>query len=180
MKEDGLPRDAGFVTFTNLKTTMSALQIIHHHTPFTMQVQEAPLPEDIYWANVGISNKKKQLGMLAGIGLTTLTCLFWTIPVSFVASLSSVSALVELFPFMEDWVAGNPWVEPLLQQLAPLLVMGLISLLPVILITFAKMEAHISASTLDASLFTKLAIFMVNIPSDNHISPSTLSHLFYI
>lgn len=42
--EDGDPREAGFVTFSKLSTAQSALQMIHHPTPFVMSVTDAPEP----------------------------------------------------------------------------------------------------------------------------------------
>ena len=43
-EEEGTGREAGFVTFSKLSTTQSALQMIHHPTPFTMDVSSAPEP----------------------------------------------------------------------------------------------------------------------------------------
>ena len=41
---DGKPREAGFVVFSKLSTTQAALQMVHHPTPFLMDIQEAPDP----------------------------------------------------------------------------------------------------------------------------------------
>lgn len=43
--DDGQAREAGFVVFSSLRTTQAALQMLHHPTPFQMQVLEAPNPE---------------------------------------------------------------------------------------------------------------------------------------
>jgi hypothetical protein len=44
--EEGECYDAGFVSFTNLCTANAALQMVHHSTPFSMDVMSAPDPED--------------------------------------------------------------------------------------------------------------------------------------
>jgi len=44
--EEGDFYNAGFVTFSSLRTTSAALQMIHHDKPFNVEVQEAPRPED--------------------------------------------------------------------------------------------------------------------------------------
>jgi Cytosolic domain of 10TM putative phosphate transporter len=44
--EDGEFYDAGFVSFSNLCTTNAALQMVHHSTPFDVEVMAAPDPED--------------------------------------------------------------------------------------------------------------------------------------
>lgn len=44
--DDGSVFPAGFVVFSNRRTTNAALQMIHHHRPFSMEVLEAPDPPD--------------------------------------------------------------------------------------------------------------------------------------
>jgi len=48
------------------------------------------------WKNVGKSNESKHIGELVSFILTAALCIFWTIPVSVVASLSNVEALTEI------------------------------------------------------------------------------------
>jgi hypothetical protein len=121
----------------------------------------APRPKDVVWTNVGKSHKEQQLSYLLAQGATIATCLFWTIPVSFLSSLSEVEKLQELIPGLEKALAKNPWLASLLAQLSPLLLVLLTSLLPVILTIYCKKEGHIGSDTLHASLLTKLAMFMI-------------------
>lgn len=146
--EDGEPLNSGFVSFTRISTTNAALQMVHHHTPFCMNVAEAPNPEDIFWGNVGKKHGQLQMGKLIGLSLTVLLCFFWTIPVAFVTSLSSVDSLKESVPFLEDWIEKFPALEQLLAQLAPLFIVVLNAVLPCILIEFAKLEGPVSTSVL--------------------------------
>ena len=44
--EEGDFYPAGFVTFSSLRTTSAALQMIHHDIPFSVEVLEAPRPDD--------------------------------------------------------------------------------------------------------------------------------------
>jgi len=159
--DDGEPREAGFVTFTNLKTTQAALQQIHHEVPFVMEVAEAPQPDDIYWTNVGRHHKTLQLGKLASIALTTLLCLFWTIPIAFIVTLTEVESLKKTLPFLEKWVEAFPALEAVLAQLAPLALIAIKELLPIFLGAFSALEGPVSSSVLEASLFYKLAIFEI-------------------
>jgi hypothetical protein len=78
--QDGKPTTAGFVTFDNLQAVHAALQVIQYPQPFAMEVLEAPDPDDIDWGNVGKKHKDLQIGKLISFSLTTLLCLFWTIP----------------------------------------------------------------------------------------------------
>jgi hypothetical protein len=54
------------------------------------------------WKNVRKSNKTKHFGELMSFVFTAFLCIFWTIPASFVASLSNVEALTKLLPFLKE------------------------------------------------------------------------------
>lgn len=159
--EDGNPRDAGFVVFTKLSTTHAALQMIHHSKPYTMNVKEAPEPHDIFWDNVGKSEKSRQVGQLISFALSAILCFFWTIPVSVISGFSEIDSLKASVPFLATLVEMYPWVANALSQIAPLLLIGLNSLLPSILREFAKAEGHIASSAVEASVFIKLSVFMI-------------------
>lgn len=161
--ENGEPRNAGFVTFTKLSTKQAALQMIHHPKPFCMDVSDAPDPDDIFFKNVGKTNRQLQMGKLISFSLTILLCLFWTIPVSFIASLTSVDALAEQIPFLADWIEKVPWLGEALAMLAPLLLIAVNGLLPIFLQLFSSLEGPVSKSVLSAITFPKLAAFMVSL-----------------
>lgn len=160
-KQDGTPRDAGFVSFTSLKAKASALQMIHHPKPFCLDVEEAPLPEHIFWGNVGLKHKTQQVGKVAAAVLTIVLCLFWTIIVSFIVGLSEVENLTRMFPFLEGWLEKAPWLSMFLNQLKPLLLVLIVGWLPPILILFSKREGHIGEGTLQRSMFFKLSVFLI-------------------
>lgn len=160
--EDGNTRDAAFISFQDLTSTNLALQAIHHHKPWVCDVQPAPKPDQVEWKNVGVAVKGKQIGELISMTLTILLCLFWTIPVGFVASLSNVESLTGILPFLQPIIDNNPWFGALLAQLAPLILVVFISLLPVILLAFVGLEKHICVATYQhPSLFNKVAWFTI-------------------
>jgi hypothetical protein len=174
--DDVKPRDAGFVTFTNLFTTHAALQMIHRHTPFEMEAVEAPNPHDIFWPNIGRSHRELQVGKFLGFILTAFVCLFWTLPVALATSISNVDALKDLLPFLKPILDAFPILELILAQIAPLFVYLLNELLPMILTKFAKMEGPISSSVLETSLFVKYASFMVCLKVAPHTYSQYTSH----
>jgi len=159
--QDGVPREAGFVTFRTLKNTQAALQQIHHEIPFCMEVSEAPQPDDIYWSNVGKSHYALQVGKLTSFALTAVLCLLWTIPVAFISALTKVNTLKGTLPFLKDWSEAWPPLDTVLAQLAPLTLILVKLLLPFLLKEFSKLEGPISSSVLEASLFFKLAMFEI-------------------
>lgn len=52
----------------------------------------------VFWNNVGREHKDLELGQLFSLAATTAACLLWTIPVTFVSSLSSVEGLRQAIP----------------------------------------------------------------------------------
>jgi len=159
--QDGRVLDAGFVTFSTLLVKNQALQVLHSETPFTFDVKDAPPPKDIIWSNVGKAHKEQQIGHLLAQVMTVATCLFWTIPVAFVSSLSEVESLQDLIPGLEKAIEKNPWLASFLGQLSPIMLVVLTSLLPMILKIYCKHEGHIGENSLNASLLSKLASFMI-------------------
>ncbi|CAB9519234.1 CSC1-like protein ERD4 [Seminavis robusta] len=159
--EDGEIFSAAFVVFGSLSTTHASLQMVHHEEPYTFEVLEAPDSEDVFWANAGREHHDLQLGRLMSFGLSSVICLFWTVPVSFVASLSSVKGLRQEVEAVDNLLNAVPALEPLFELLAPQLLVALNSLLPMLLTSVTNFEGNISGSVNQASLFVKLAAFMI-------------------
>ena len=79
---------------------------------------------------------------------------------SFISSLSTIEGLREI-----DWINrmldALPWLEPVLAQLAPLLIVVANQLLKIILEYLSTFEGPVSGAVVQASLFGKLSIFMI-------------------
>jgi len=159
--EDGRPLSSGFVTFTNLEATNSARQTIHYPQPFTMEVMDAPAPDDVFWHNVALDHKQLQVGKLISMSLTVALCLFWTIPMSFISTLSSVEGLRATIPWIDELLDKYPWLEPVLAQLAPLLLVAAHEALKIILQFCSTFEGPVSGATVTASVFAKLSVFTI-------------------
>ena len=95
------------------------------------------------------------------LGLTVTICLLWTIPMTFIASLSTVEGLREDIEFIDDLCRKLPFLVPVLEITAPLLLVMVNSLLPVVLEAVTLLEGPISGAVIEASLFIKLAAFMI-------------------
>ena len=146
--EEGSPRSAAFVTFADLVSANMALQSIHNHEPWDMVAENAPRPDLVNWSNIGITNHTKQIGELISLALTGALCIFWTIPVAFVSSFSNVEGLVQIFPFLQEPIDMYPWFSNLMAQLAPLILVVFISILPVsrvlyLVLSFYFIYAHL-------------------------------------
>ena len=81
---------------------------------------------------------------------------------SFISSLTEVDSLRESVPAIDNMLTKAPWMEVILEQLAPLLLLCLNGFLPVLLRFISTFEGHIAGSALEASLFRKMAAFQVS------------------
>jgi hypothetical protein len=70
---------------------------------------------------VGLPHKEVLIGRVISLGATAVTCVFWTIPMAFLTTLSSVESLEEQYDWVADLTAAFPFAETILQLLAPLL-----------------------------------------------------------
>ena len=93
--------------------------------------------------------------------LTIAICILWTIPIAFFSSISNIKGLEEQFDFIKDANENNPGLRQVLAQIAPFLVVVVNALLPIILKMLSTMEGHVSNAAVNASLFIKLAAFMI-------------------
>jgi hypothetical protein len=143
---------------------MCTLTFISCPTAFKMQVEAAPNPNEIYWRNVGLPSKARRTGVLTSLAATVTLCLFWSIPMAFLSSLTEVNSLKTKMPALGDLIVHNPWLESFLALIAPLLVLLLNeTVLPTILKWFATWEGHIASPALDTSVFVKLSAFTVSV-----------------
>ena len=160
--DEGAPLNAGFVTFRDLYSTQTALQMIHHPKAYVMGVIPAPQPGAIFWRNVGLPPSARRGGRAAAIAASAVLCIFWSIPMTFISSLTELNSLKESLPKFGAWIDQRPAFERFLALTAPLILLFFNeTLLPSILKYFATWEGHVSTALLEASLFVKLGCFMI-------------------
>ena len=75
--------------------------------------------------------------------------------------MSNIEGLERQFDFIKKANENYPALRAILAQVAPFLVVIVNGLLPAILKKLSVMECHISHGMVQASLFSKLASFMV-------------------
>ncbi|KDO23090.1 hypothetical protein SPRG_21067 [Saprolegnia parasitica CBS 223.65] len=157
-------RSAAFVAFSTLQATNTIQQIVQTARPSEMKVQEAPPAEDIVWENVGRLNYvERKTALLLSIGITGLAILFWTVPTTFVVALASVCRehLRQVIPNLDSALVQFPFLQPLLQQLSPLLLVVMNSLAPLLFRILSVGEGHASQNAIEASLFTKYVAYQL-------------------
>lgn len=154
-------RPAAFVSFNNLATAHICQQALQSRHPTRILVEPAPHVDDVNWENVGAGFKKRAMWRLISTCFTALLVLFWTIPVAFVASLTTTEALRTQLPFLNKWVDKNPILLDVFNQIGPLALAAMNALAPAIFRFLSKKEGYISETQVRASFFTKLAYFQL-------------------
>lgn len=127
-----------------------------------MVVYEAAAPEGIVWSNVGRSENSGYWGRVLSVTCFAVICIFWTVPVSFILSISDVDSLRQKIRGLDDAIEKFPWLETLLQQLGPILLWCLDQLLYAIIDAIVKWEGYVGRSHMEASAFRKLSSFNVS------------------
>ncbi|OQS02088.1 hypothetical protein THRCLA_05512 [Thraustotheca clavata] len=155
-------RSAAFVAFSSLQATNTIQQIVQTNTPHEMKVQEAPPAEEIVWENVGRLNYvERKTALLFSIVITSLVIFFWTVPTTFVVAMASVESLRQVIPNLDTLILKFPFLQPLLQQLSPLLLVFMNGLAPTIFRILSVGEGHASQNAVEASLFTKYVAYQL-------------------
>ncbi|DAZ97737.1 TPA: hypothetical protein N0F65_009017 [Lagenidium giganteum] len=154
-------RSAAFVSFTSLQSVQLAKQAVYSGNPLRVMSAPAPHPDDVQWENVGLPYRKRAMWRLVSATLTALIVLFWTIPTAFVASLATVESLRHALPFLDKAFQEHAWLENIFKQLAPLVLVGLRALAPLVFNFLSAREGHASRTEVQAASFTKLAYFQL-------------------
>eukprot|EP00039_Didymoeca_costata_P024618 m.10853 g.10853 ORF g.10853 m.10853 type:complete len:821 (+) comp4343_c0_seq1:176-2638(+) len=162
-KKEKKPLCQGFVTFNSTVATLCAEGILAPSAvPYAMEHTFAPEPRDVYWPNLKLDHKQRQIRSLLMAAATFWLVFFWIIPVAFVASLTTLSALGERIPFLEPLQDAHPILTGLLEGILPGLALILFNfLLPKILLQFAKVEGLEADSWMQVSIFKRFFIFII-------------------
>lgn len=68
-------------------------------------------------------HRARRTGLALSVVATAALCIFWSIPIAFISSLTAVYSLKNALPRLGEFVDTHPWVESILALLAPLLLL---------------------------------------------------------
>ena len=123
------PLLSAFVTFNSAVVAHTAAQVETNDQPFEYCSQIAPLPADVYWPALGKSHRAKFLRSIIINILIALLLVFWSVPITFINSLSNLTQLAIRFPVLSFVLSLPPRLLSLLQGYAPALALMLIMLI---------------------------------------------------
>ncbi|KAG7347748.1 protein of unknown function DUF221-domain containing protein [Nitzschia inconspicua] len=159
--KDGCILPSAFVTFTSLRGTHTALQMVQYPAFYAMKVSEAPQPEDILWSNVGRARQELKMFSIVSLALTLVVCLLWTVPMAFISSIANLNGLRDQFHWLDQILTSHPRLEVFFNQLAPILILVAVQLMYLIAELFTVLEGPISGAIVQSRMFVKLYWFQI-------------------
>jgi Late exocytosis, associated with Golgi transport/Cytosolic domain of 10TM putative phosphate transporter/Calcium-dependent channel, 7TM region, putative phosphate len=159
--EDGRVLPSAFVTFTTLRGTHTAMQMVQYPEFYAMKVSEAAQPEDIIWSNIGRPHQELKIFSILSFVLTVSVCFLWTIPMAFIASIANLNGLRAQFHWLDEILTQHPRLEVFFNQLAPLLILMAGQLMYLVAEVFTILEGPISGAVVQSRMFVKLYWFQI-------------------
>ncbi|EXJ55521.1 hypothetical protein A1O7_08449 [Cladophialophora yegresii CBS 114405] len=148
---EALPRNAVFVEFWNQTQAQSAFQMVTHHQPLHMSPRVVGLsPEEIVWSNLGITWKTIAIRNIIALAIVTALIIFWSIPVAFVGSVSQITYLTEVAPWLSFINKCPKVILGVITNLLPVIMLSiLMSLVPVIMRFMGKFAGRPTLSLIE-------------------------------
>ncbi|KEF55528.1 uncharacterized protein A1O9_08278 [Exophiala aquamarina CBS 119918] len=145
------PRNAVFVEFWNQTQAQAAFQMVAHHQPLHMAPRVVGLsPEEVVWSNLGITWRTRTLRNIFSLAFVVALVIFWSIPVAFVGSVSQISYLTTVLPWL-SFINNCPTVIlGVITNLLPVIMLSiLMSLVPVIMRFMGKVAGKPTLSLVE-------------------------------
>ncbi|KIV93563.1 hypothetical protein PV10_04769 [Exophiala mesophila] len=148
---DAPPKNAVFVEFWTQTQAQAAFQRVAHHQPLHMAPRIVGLsPEDVIWSNLGITWKTQTLRNFGSLAFITALVIFWSIPVAFVGSVSQISYLTRVAPFLSFINNCPDVILGVITNLLPVIMLSLLmSLVPAIMRFMGKVAGKATLSMVE-------------------------------
>eukprot|EP00127_Corallochytrium_limacisporum_P005793 Clim_evm11s211 gene=Clim_evmTU11s211 len=153
---------AAFITFKSYVAAACAGQAVMEDTAFNYFASPAPEVRDVNWKNLQINLKSRQIRKCVVGTVVAAIVLFYTIPITFVSSLTTLESLSERLPFLEDVANASPVVKGFLEGFLPSLALIIFfAFLPPMMKALTHQEGVFRNSDLDRGTVSKVYIFSV-------------------
>ncbi|KAF9278686.1 hypothetical protein BGZ68_008415 [Mortierella alpina] len=169
------PLNSAFIQFHSQFAAHSAVQTVVHPVPFRMTPMFAEIsPLDVIWESMNLGTLTRKVRHMIVVAVATVLILLLTGPTFVISSFASIDELIGWVHFLQ-FLRNPPWLRAIIQGIVPpLLMIGLMSLLPIVLTAMAKYEGHERHSAVMLSVMSKFFLFLVV----NVLLISTLSGSF--
>ncbi|KAK6340517.1 hypothetical protein TWF696_008843 [Orbilia brochopaga] len=133
--------NSAFLQFQSQIAAHMACQATNHHVPLRMSPRYLEVaPTDVLWENLHMKWWDRYLRYGASNAAIAGLILAWSVPMVFVASLSQISHLASLVPWLAFMLEAPKWVLSIIQGLLPPILLSVLTavLLPLLLQTLAR------------------------------------------
>ncbi|ORZ21529.1 hypothetical protein BCR42DRAFT_488586 [Absidia repens] len=152
----------GFVTFENMASALIASQIAINPVPFRCRTANAYEPRNVLWKNIHISGKQRVIRDIIVWSVTIVLVVFWTVPISFISSLTSIDAIIEVAPGLGDFIEGSDFLQNIAQGLIPTALVNIfMQVLPLILDYLGVLQGLRARSAVSESTLSKYFFFLI-------------------
>ncbi len=161
---DGELRALGsaFVSFADLRSAIVAAKVQLTADVDSLVVTRCPEPRDIFWLNLGMPLKLRELRKHVIWGVSLAMVATWMLPVTLVSSLANLDNVAKAFPFVGAYVSEHPLSKGVIEGFLPSLVLALfMNQLPDLLAVLSQMEGTHAHSLIDAAVLSKFFYFQV-------------------
>ena len=150
-----------FVTFKTFKAATISRQVVHMQLAGRMSINEAPEPSDITWINLYSSRKGTLVRTFIVEALVLFLIISWVAPVTLLSFVFSKSALSGYFPFIKTWCDNSRIFNSIVEIAQPLVLVGIMNLLPPILNLLGILEGCVSFSSNQFRSFDRYFTFQI-------------------
>lgn len=150
-----------FVTFKTFIAATTARQVIHMQLAGHLSVREAPEPRDVYWHNLDRSRKGTMVRRIIADIAVIFLIIFWVVPVCAISYFTNSSALESYADWISTAATKSAVFESTLELVQPLMIVGLMQILPPLFMAIGHYEGMISISSNMFKAFNRYFLFQV-------------------
>ncbi|XP_011270632.1 hypothetical protein, variant [Capsaspora owczarzaki ATCC 30864] len=152
----------GFVTFRSKFHAAVAAQGLIIRDPNAFITEPAPEPRDVYWRGMRLRDNERFPRLLLSYAMMFGLTFFWTIPITFVSSLTTLDSLSETFPFLDGIKTLPSWISSAIQGFLPAIILSIfMSLVPTIIRIIVMVGGVTSMSQVVRLTITRYYFFQV-------------------
>lgn len=164
-----------FVTFRSFTAATTAKQVIHMQLAGRLIMTEAPEPTDITWVNMYMTRRATWFRQYLVDAFIILLIIVWVAPVTLLSYIFSYDAVTAAIPSLKTLAENYNIVESMIDLLQPIVLVGIMNLLPPLLMALGVFEGSIALSVNQFRAYNRYFAFqIINVFLVNAIAGSVI------
>jgi hypothetical protein len=149
-----------FVTFKTFTAAAIARQVIHMQLAGHMAISEAPEPRDVWWPNLYLTRRSKNLRTFLVECFVVALIVFWVVPITLMSHITGLKYLQKV-SWIQNICDASPLARSLLGLLQPAAIVGVMHLLPPLFQFLGDFQGCVSFRSNQFSSFDRYFLFQV-------------------